>query len=93
MKIVESWKFIFENIKADKKVVLLVVAESSNSSPGRQGFKMVVNEDSDMIGTIGGGIMERGMTEYALDLLLEKKSKKIKRLQHTDKTKFENSTI
>ena len=93
MKIVESWKFIFENIKADKKVVLLVVAESSNSSPGRQGFKMVVNEDSDMIGTIGGGIMERGMTEYALDLLLGKKSKKIKRLQHTDKTKFEKSGL
>lgn len=87
------WKFLLKTISSDKKAVLLVVAESSNSSPGRQGFKMVVNEDSDMIGTIGGGIMEKNMIEYALDLLLEKKSKKIKRLQHTDKTKFEKSGL
>ena len=93
MKETEFWNFILKTISSDKKAVLLVVAESSNSSPGRQGFKMVVNEDSDMIGTIGGGIMERSMTEYALDLLLEKKSKKIKRLQHTDKTKFEKSGL
>jgi xanthine dehydrogenase accessory factor len=87
------WKFLLKTISSDKKAVLLVVTESSNSSPGKPGFKMAVNEDSGMIGTIGGGIMERGMTEYALDLLLEKKSKKIKRLQHTNKTKFEKSGL
>ena len=87
------WNFLLKSVSADKKAVLLIVAQSSDSSPGRQGFKMAVNEDSDMIGTIGGGIMERDMTEYALDLLLEKKSKKIKRLQHTDKTKFEKSGL
>ena len=87
------WKFILKTISSNKKAVLLVVAESSNSSPGRQGFKMAVNEDVEMIGTIGGGIMEKDMIEYALDLLLEKKSKKIKRLQHTDKTNFEKSGL
>ncbi len=30
---------------------------------GRAGFKMVVTEDAEMIGTIGGGIMEKDMIE------------------------------
>lgn len=37
--------------------MLLVVAESSGSSPGRQGFKMIVAAD-EMCGSIGGGVME-----------------------------------
>jgi xanthine dehydrogenase accessory factor len=87
------WKFILKTISSDKKAVLIVVAESSNSSPGRQGFKMAVNEDSDMIGTIGGGIMERNMTEYALDLLFEKETRLIKKLHHSNKTNFEKSGL
>ncbi len=59
MKGTDLWNFIHKTISSDKKVVLLTVAESSNSSPGRQGFKMAVSEDAEMIGTIGGGIMEK----------------------------------
>jgi len=87
------WNFILKTINSDKKVVLLVVAESSNSSPGRQGFKMAVNEDAEMIGTIGGGIMEKDMIEYALDLLFGNESRIIKKLHHTDKTNFEKSGL
>ena len=87
------WNFISDNIKANKKVVLLVVAESSNSSPGRQGFKMVVNEDAETIGTIGGGIMEQEMIEYSLDLLFGNENRIIKKLHHTDKTNFEKSGL
>jgi xanthine dehydrogenase accessory factor len=87
------WNFISKTISSDKRAVLLVVAESSNSSPGRQGFKMAVNEDAEMVGTIGGGIMEKDMVEYALDLLFGNESKVIKKLHHTDKTKFEKSGL
>ena len=93
MNEVKLWKFILNTISSGKKAVLLVVAESSNSSPGRQGFKMAVNEDAEMVGTIGGGIMEKDMIEYALDLLFGKESKVIKKLHHTDKTKFEKSGL
>lgn len=93
MNIVELWKFISENIKANKKAVLLIVAESSNSSPGRQGFKMVITEDAEQFGTIGGGIMEKDMIEYSLDLLFGNEKKMIKKLHHTDKTKFEKSGL
>ena len=45
--------------------MLLYVLESSGSSPGRQGFFMVVNANSDMAGSIGGGIMEHKFVEMA----------------------------
>ncbi len=93
MKETALWKFILNAIKSDKKAVLLVVAESSNSSPGRQGFKMVITEDAKQFGTIGGGIMEKDMIEYALDLLFGNESKLIKKLHHTNNTKFEKSGL
>ena len=52
--------------------MLLVVAESSGSSPGRQGFKMAIAED-EIAGSIGGGIMEVRLVEQA-----KVKSKKAK---------------
>ncbi len=48
--------------------MLLVVAESSGSSPGRRGFKMAVSGD-DMSGSIGGGVMEVNLVEQARELL------------------------
>ncbi|MDH3268291.1 MAG: XdhC family protein [Ignavibacteria bacterium] len=93
MNEVTLWNFILKMISSDKKAVLLVVAESSNSSPGRQGFKMVITEDAEQFGTIGGGIMEKDMIEYALDLLFGNEAKVIKKLHHTDKTKFEKSGL
>lgn len=93
MKGTDLWNFIHKTISSDKKAVLLTVAESSNSSPGRQGFKMVVSEDAEQFGTIGGGIMEKDMFEYALDVMFGNETKRIKRLHHTDKTKYEKSGL
>jgi xanthine dehydrogenase accessory factor len=45
-------------------VKLLIVAESSGSSPGRFGFKMVVADD-EICGSIGGGVMEISLAELA----------------------------
>lgn len=44
--------------------MLLIVAESSGSSPGRQGFKMAVAAD-ELSGSIGGGIMEINLVNQA----------------------------
>jgi len=93
MKGIDLWKFILKTISSDKKAVLLNVAESSNSSPGRQGFKMVVSKDEEQFGTIGGGIMEKDMIDYSLNLISGNETKRIKRLHHTDKTKFEKSGL
>lgn len=58
------WQFILKNIEQSKPVILLLVLESKGSSPGRQGFKMVVTRDN-IIGSIGGGIMEHKFVEMA----------------------------
>jgi xanthine dehydrogenase accessory factor len=93
MNEVTLWNFILKTISLNKKAMLLIVAESSDSSPGKQGFKMAVNEEGETVGTIGGGIMEKDMVEYALDLLFGNESKSIKKLHHSDKTNFEKSGL
>jgi xanthine dehydrogenase accessory factor len=67
-KELEIWRFAAERLRPGEPVMLLVVAESSGSSPGRQGFKMMVAAD-DMAGSIGGGVMEVNLAEQARELL------------------------
>ena len=87
------WNFILKRLEAYKKVVLLVVVDSSKSSPGRKGFKMVISEDAEQFGTIGGGIMEKDMIEYSLDLLFGNETNQIKKLHHSATTNFEKSGL
>ncbi len=51
--------------------MLLVVAESSGSSPGRQGYKMAVGADGELTGSIGGGVMEVNLVEQSRSILSE----------------------
>ena len=51
--------------------MLLVVAESSGSSPGRQGYKMAIGENGELVGSIGGGVMEVNLVEESRLLLLD----------------------
>lgn len=68
MKEIDLFKSIEAHLKQNKAIVLLVVAESSGSSPGRQGFKMIVTED-EISGSIGGGVMEVNLVETAKKFL------------------------
>jgi xanthine dehydrogenase accessory factor len=72
-KELELWQFIASRLKNDESVMLLVVAESSGSSPGRAGYKMAVAADGELCGSIGGGVMEVRLVEQA-----KVKSKKAK---------------
>lgn len=76
------------------KVVLLVVIKSIGSSPGRMGFKMWVTE-KDMAGTIGGGIMEHKLVEYAKSLLQQDNWKPFlkKQLHSKEATKDQSGMI
>ncbi len=51
--------------------MLLVVAESSGSSPGRAGYKMAVGANGELIGSIGGGVMEVNLVEQSRRILSE----------------------
>ncbi|MBX7172039.1 MAG: XdhC family protein [Pyrinomonadaceae bacterium] len=63
-KDLEIWQFALAKLEKQDSVTLLVVAKSSGSSPGRQGFKMIVAED-ELYGSIGGGIMEVALVQLA----------------------------
>ena len=66
------WQFIEKCLKNNQLLVLLLVVESTGSSPGRQGFKMAVNTEGGLCGSIGGGIMEEKLVELAKDKLKNK---------------------
>ncbi|ELR72029.1 hypothetical protein C900_02024 [Fulvivirga imtechensis AK7] len=65
----EFWNDTYRLLAQYKKVALLYVVQSKGSSPGRQGFKMIVAPGQDMSGSIGGGIMEHKFVELSRSLL------------------------
>lgn len=80
MKDFSIWSFARQKLSQDIPVVLLIVASHRGSSPGRQGFKMIISA-GDQTGSVGGGIMEQNMIQLAKEILIEKSEKPIKRIQ------------
>lgn len=69
MRNIAIWQLAAQSLANGIPVMLLYVLESKGSSPGRQGFFMVVNANGDMQGSIGGGIMEHKFVEMAKEEL------------------------
>ncbi len=62
------WEFLYKKILEENVASLVTVASSSESSPGRQGFKMAVSLNGETKGTIGGGILEAKVIKTVLSL-------------------------
>ncbi|HQZ95853.1 MAG TPA: XdhC family protein [Pyrinomonadaceae bacterium] len=73
-KELELWQFIEAQLRGAERVMLLVVADSSGSSPGRAGYKMAVGKNGELCGSIGGGSMEVKLVERAKALLTEREA-------------------
>lgn len=67
----EFWRFVSGRLTDGQGIVLLVVAESSGSSPGRAGYKIAISADGALCGSIGGGMMEVNLVEKSRELLSE----------------------
>ena len=85
------WEFIKSRLKKDKKVVLMVVIDSFGRSPGRRGFKMAVDSDGKMTGSIGGGLMEYNLVELAKEQFIESQGIFCKRQDHSSRNKKDSS--
>lgn len=59
------WNQILKKIQEENRVILLLVVSHKGSSPGKQGFKMMVSEDGHIYGSIGGGRTEFELVEEA----------------------------
>ena len=66
--VLDFYRKIQQILQSEKRLVLMVVISNEGSSPGRKGFKMLINK-TQMYGTIGGGIMEHKLVELAESLL------------------------
>jgi len=67
----EIWTKALVTLRQRKKAVLLIVVENKGSSPGKQGFKMLVTEDGKMYGSVGGGAVEHKMINRAKKMMAE----------------------
>lgn len=64
------WHQIESEIEQNQQVMVMYVLESIGSSPGRQGFKMLVSSSGLIHGSIGGGMMEHKLVELCKGLLI-----------------------
>lgn len=83
---------MIESLQKNISVMLLYVLESYGSSPGRQGFFMVVNASGQMEGSIGGGIMEHKFVEMAKSRLKDENNEVSVHKQIHDKAPAKNQS-
>lgn len=65
----DFWLEVQKRVTDLDPLALLCVVESIGSSPGRAGFKMCLPIDSTLVGSIGGGIMEKKLVDLTADLM------------------------
>lgn len=66
-----------ELLRENRKFALLHLVRVKGSSPGKQGFKMLVAKDGEKLGTIGGGDAELQMIAQAHAAMTEGKSRSV----------------
>jgi len=71
-------KDIFEEIIKTRKegipAALATVTAVKGSSPGKENFKMLVRQNGEIIGTVGGGTLESKVIEKAKKIILTEKA-------------------
>ena len=70
MKTISYWKKVLSFLKKEQKVFLAMVVDHAIHSPGTTGAKLLVTENKEMMGTIGGGTMEYELVNRAQEILL-----------------------
>ena len=63
------WKKAHQLLTEQKRIIFLKVVWHKGSSPGKQGFSMLVCEDGLLLGSIGGGRTEFQLVEEAKEML------------------------
>jgi len=65
-----------EVVNGSRSAALCIVVDTRGSTPRKQGARMIVYADGSVYGTIGGGSVEKEVTELALELIASGKPAK-----------------
>ncbi len=63
------WRLLADCLASGRSAALAVVAETSGSSPGRPGMKLLLTDDGHRMGTVGGGEVEHRVIELVHRML------------------------
>lgn len=63
------WAKAHEYLTQNHDVILIAIVKTDGSAPGKTGFKMMVSDSGEFVGTIGGGNTEFMMVEKAKKML------------------------
>ena len=94
-KQLQVWKLVSRSLQRNVPVMLLYVLDSVGSSPGRADFCMAVNAVGEIVGSIGGGIMEHKFVETAKEKLKSNEdfNKIYKQIHDKSSLKFQSGMI
>lgn len=68
-------KKVFDTLKEEKKVALVTLTEIAGSTPRDEGSLMVVWENGEIFGSIGGGKIEYTVIQESIEAIKENKSR------------------
>ncbi|MCR4424840.1 MAG: XdhC/CoxI family protein [Firmicutes bacterium] len=74
---IEILERLVETVKSGSDAALVTVVSARGSSPGREGFKMVVVEGGKTFGTVGGGPLEAAAIKAGLDAIAAAASSRV----------------
>ncbi|MCA8913850.1 MAG: XdhC family protein [Planctomycetes bacterium] len=66
-----------ELIRSNRRFALVHLVKVKGSSPGKSGFKLLVTDNGETVGTIGGGDAERQMIAQALEAMREGRGRSV----------------
>jgi len=64
-----------EVLASGRNAALATIVTTSSGTPGKQGFKLILAEDGELFGTVGGGALEHRAIEEARAVLADAKSR------------------
>ncbi len=66
---------ISEAIKENRRIALVTLTKSEGSTPGKEGSVMSVDTEGNILGTVGGGKIEKTLIDEAIECISNNKSK------------------
>ena len=69
---------IIETENSDNQAALCIVTQTKGSTPRKAGSKMLVFENKNIVGTIGGGSLENEVIENAIEVIKSRKPQIVK---------------